>query len=258
MVIDNDIYDRMGATWWDEGNPLNMLHGSCTPGRMSYFRSVLETRLDENVSGLKALDIGCGCGFLAEEFARAGFDVVGVDPSPVAVEAGQRHAAGQKLSIDYQVAAGESLPFAADGFDVAYCCDVLEHVSDLDEVIAETARVLKTGGIYLFDTVNRTLASKILGIKVMQEWRWTRITASPAHEWSMFIKPEELSRSLEEHGLQLIELVGLAPKANPLRIIGSFAQAKRGRITYGELSRRLKFGQVKNLSVSYMGYAFKR
>ena len=168
-----------------------------------------------------------------------------------------RHAAGQKLSIDYQVAAGESLPFAADGFDVAYCCDVLEHVSDLDEVIAETARVLKTGGIYLFDTVNRTLASKILGIKVMQEWRWTRITANTPMSGACSSGRGTLPLA-EEHGLQLIELVGLAPKANPLRIIGSFVQAKRGRITYGELSRRLKFGQVKNLSVSYMGYAFKR
>jgi 2-polyprenyl-3-methyl-5-hydroxy-6-metoxy-1,4-benzoquinol methylase len=38
---------------------------------------------------------------------------------------------------------------------------VLEHVSDLDRVVSETARVLRPGGLYLFDTINRTLKSKL-------------------------------------------------------------------------------------------------
>ena len=36
MPIDNEVYDRVGETWWDEDNPLNMLHGSLTPGRFGY------------------------------------------------------------------------------------------------------------------------------------------------------------------------------------------------------------------------------
>src|SRR4030095_11598109 len=56
MPIDNEVYDRLGASWWDEGNPLNMLHGSCTPGRMTYFREILDRR---GIVGGRALDIGC-------------------------------------------------------------------------------------------------------------------------------------------------------------------------------------------------------
>ena len=46
------------------------------------------------------------------------------------------------------------MPDAA--FSVACCCDVLEHVADVDRVISETARALQPGGLYLFDTINRT------------------------------------------------------------------------------------------------------
>ncbi len=32
MPIDNDVYNRLGEGWWEEDNPLNVLHG-ITPGR---------------------------------------------------------------------------------------------------------------------------------------------------------------------------------------------------------------------------------
>jgi 2-polyprenyl-6-hydroxyphenyl methylase / 3-demethylubiquinone-9 3-methyltransferase len=137
----------------------------------------------------KNLGRGCGGGFLAEEFARLGFDVVGVDPSAVSIEAARAHAAASSLNIDYRVGAGEQLLVEDGMFDVAYCCDVLEHVSDLDRVISETARVLKPGGLYLFDTVNRTLQSKLVAIKIAQEWPLTRVVDTPMHDWQMFIKP---------------------------------------------------------------------
>ena len=93
------------------------------------------------------------------------------------------------------------------------CCDVLEHVRDLDRVIAETARVLRPGGLYLFDTINRTWRSRVLAIKAMQEWRLTRIMDTAIHEWSMFIPPEELGAILDRHGMDVVEVAGLAPRA---------------------------------------------
>ena len=255
MPIDNDVYDRLGASWWDEGNPLNMLHGSCTPGRMGFFREVLDRR---GIVGGRALDIGCGAGFIAEELAAAGFAVTGIDPSQVAIEAARAHAEGQGLAIEYVVGAGEEPPFADAAFDVVSCCDVLEHVRDLDRVIAETARVLRPGGLYLFDTINRTWRSKVLAIKAMQEWRLTRIMDTEIHEWSMFIPPDELASSLDRHGMDVVEVVGLAPRAGPLTILTALRDTRRGRISYGELSRRLDFGRVASLGLSYMGFAVRR
>lgn len=257
MPIDNEVYDREGEGWWEEDHPLNILHGSLTPGRFAYFRQVLRDRLSLDPAGARALDIGCGGGFLAEEFARLGCQVVGVDPSAVSIETARRHATATGLSIDYRVGSGENLPVADGEFDLAYCCDVLEHVSDLDGVLSETARVLKPAGTFLFDTINRTLSSKLLVIKVMQEWRLTRIIDTAIHEWDMFIKPGELDQALDRAGLRLEEVIGLGPRSSKPRVLVNFVKANRGSISYGELSRRLDAGQVKNTNLSYMGWATK-
>jgi len=256
-AIDNEIYNRIGATWWEPDNPLVLLHGSVTRARFGYFLGVLERRLQGRPADLRALDIGSGAGFLAEEFARLGFTVVGIDPSPVAVEAARRHAEQSGLPIDYLVGAGESLPVPDESFDVVYCCDVLEHVADLDKVIAETARVMRPGGLYLFDTVNRTMRSKLIAIKVFQEWRLTRLLNFQGHVWEMFITPTELAELLVRHDLRPAEVVGLGFRKNPVSLLANFMRAKQGRISYLELSNRLNAAQVKSKAMSYMGYATK-
>ena len=128
---------------------------------------------------------------------------------------------GSGLDIEYRVGAGEELPFADAAFDLVSCCDVLEHVPDLERVIAETARVLRPGGLYLFDTINRTRRSKMLAIKAMQEWRMTRIMDTAIHEWSMFIPPEELEAIVDRHGMDVVEVAGLAPRAGAFTILAA-------------------------------------
>ena len=255
--VDNGVYDRLGGSWWDETSLLNLLHGSVTPGRFAYFRSVLTRQLDAQAAGLRVLDIGCGGGFLAEEFAALGCQVTGIDPSPVSVGAARAHAAERGLRVGYLAGAGEHLPVRDASFGAACCCDVLEHVSDVDRVISEAARVLEPGGLFLFDTVNRTLKSRLLAVKAVQDWRLTRLTDVTVHDWDMFITPAELAAVLRRHGLSPREVTGLGPRAGPLAVLRGYASARLGRITYGELSRRLDAGQVPSTAMSYMGFAVK-
>lgn len=256
MQIDNEVYNRLGTAWWDDDNPLNMLHGSMTPGRFAYFRDVLAD-LGRDPRRMRAVDIGCGGGFMAEEFARLGCVMTGIDLSPVSIDTARRHATSVGLGIDYLVGSADQLPFDEEAFDLAYCCDVLEHLPDLDRAIGEAARVLKPGGLYLFDTINQTFMSRLLIIKVMQEWRSTRVFDSAVHVWDMFIKPADLTATLTRHGLTLGETVGLGPRAPIPRVLVDFLRARRGRISYGELSRRFDAGRTKDTRVSYMGYATK-
>lgn len=101
------------------------------------------------------------------------------------------------------------------------------------------------------------MASKLLVIKVGQEWRLTRFIDTTLHDWAMFIKPEELATTLSRHGSQIGEIVGLGPRVRKPVVLLNFVRANRGRISYGELSRRLDFGQVKEASIPYMCFPGK-
>jgi 2-polyprenyl-6-hydroxyphenyl methylase/3-demethylubiquinone-9 3-methyltransferase len=256
MPVDNTVYDRMADGWWDEGGFLHAL-AALNPARFGYMRRVLVEELRLAPVGLRVLDIGCGGGLLAEEFARLGCAVTGVDPSEESLAAARAHAASQALAIEYQCARGEALPVADASFDVAYCCDVLEHVTDLGEVIRETARVLRPGGTYLYDTINRTLQSRLIVIKLLQEWSWTALMPPRLHDWNMFIRPAELRRELERHGLAPGGLTGLKPRASPLRLIRALRRRKRGLLSYAAAVREMDLGESPDTSVSYIGYARK-
>ncbi|MDQ6885244.1 MAG: DinB family protein, partial [Candidatus Dormibacteraeota bacterium] len=103
---DNDLYDQLADSWWDEGGVLNILKASINPWRVPYFQRIL-TRLHLEPEGKRALDVGCGGGLLAEEFATLGFAVTGVDPSEKSLAVARVHAAQQGLEIDYQLGYGD-------------------------------------------------------------------------------------------------------------------------------------------------------
>src|SRR5262245_15552247 len=256
MSVDNAIYDRMAESWWDEGGFLHVL-AALNPARFGYMQRVLANELHLVPTGLRVLDVGCGGGLLAEEFARLGCQVVGVDPSEKSLTAARKHGADQHLAIKYLCAIGEALPFADACFDLVYCCDVLEHVTDLQQVTAESARVLKPGGTYFFDTINRTPQSRLIVIKLLQEWRWTALMPARLHDWDLFIRPAELRQSLERHGLVPGGLTGLKPRANLLRVIRALRGLKRGLLSYAAAFREMDFRESPDTSVSYIGYARK-
>ncbi len=257
MPVDNDLYNRLADTWWDERGILSHLGTVFNPSRFGYFRRVLTQTLSLDPPGKQALDVGCGGGLLAEEFARLGFQVTGIDPSGPSIEAARVHAATSGLNIGYSVGTAERLPFADLTFDLVYCCDVLEHVEDLDRVLAESARVLKPGGVYCYDTINRTLRSKFFIVRLAQDWNWSNFLPPRLHAWEKFIKPDELRRLLERCGLEPRETVGLQSRANPLRLLFLLRRYKRGKISLAELGAAAHFRAVRNLSLQYMGYAVK-
>ena len=124
-------------------------------------------------------------------------------------------------------------------------------------MIAETARALKPGGVFLYDTINRTLVSKIVLIKLAQEWRPTRFFQFALHDWNMFIKPEELLTILTRHGLQNREMVGFGATGSPPAMLRAVWLFKRGRANYRDLGEAMASGTVKSLKMSYMGFAIK-
>ncbi len=255
MAVDNEVYEREASGWWDEGHPLHLLHGSVTTSRLALLRRALQGASGRQLSGLRVLDVGCGGGYMAEALARAGCRVTAVDASAASLATARAHAARAGLEIDYRDGSAERLPVRDAAFDVVCCWGVLEHVADVDAVLAEAARVLVPGGVFAFDTVNRTWTSWLVGIKVLQDWPWTRAFDAPVHDWRMFLPPGELLAALARQGLRSGGLVGSGPRTSVADLVLGLAQARRGRLSYGELSRRMDVGEVRSTRLCYAGWA---
>lgn len=256
MPVDNEIYNRPGDIWWDEHEPLNAIRTAINPARLDYFTRILKA-LGVDPRGKTAVDIGCGGGLFAEELARMGAHVIGVDPSTSSLHTARSHALSAGLNIDYRAGAGETLPLEDGSVDIACCVDVLEHVSDVDAVIRETARVLRTGGVYLFDTINRTRVSRLIMIRLLQEWRLTACLPANLHAWEQFITPEELRTVLRHHQLEGGDIVGIGPGVKPPRLMVMLWQVRTKRISPGEFGRRARFVVTRDVRISYAGYATK-
>jgi len=258
--VNNDIYRHMGHAWWDDDvGAFSSIRFMVNPVRFGYFQRVLDQERMLELGKRKLLDVGCGGGLLAEEFARAGFEVTGIDPAPETIETARAHASTSKLNIEYRIGCGEQLPFPDASFDHVACCDVLEHVDDVDRVIGEIARVLRPDGLFFYDTVNRTLRSKIVVIKIGQDWPSTAIASvSNGHVWEKFIKPAELVKSLKRHSLDQLDMRGISPRGNLIGAWLNLRRRARGHFGFEELGRRLGLHESGDLSISYMGYAARR
>lgn len=160
------------------------------------------------------------------------------------------HALANGLAIHYEQGDAQQLPFDDAAFDVVCCCDVLEHVGDVDRVAAGISRVLKPDGVFFFDPINRTWRSKLA-----QDWAPTRFIPRDVHVWGQFIRPTELARSLRRHGLPVHEFTGLSPRLNPLRALAALVRLKLGRISFGQMGETVMLQRSTDLSLSYMGFA---
>ena len=220
--------------WWDDSSTL--LHQM--PIKFNYFVEKIN-----NLSELKILDVGCGGGLLTEEFAKFGAIVTGIDISNKSINIARKHAKQNNLEIEYKVGRAEDLP-ETDMYDAVICTDCLEHVQNLDKSISEISRVLKPNGIFLYDTINRTIFSKISVIwfadfvfrKQLAKIGVTEKNYT-VHEWSKLIKPNELYKLFDKYKMKNVETKGL-----------KLAGLKQG-------IKNTKIGN--NTKIAYIGYAKK-
>jgi len=258
MSINNEIYSQQAGGWWDENHFLHLLKTGMNPPRFGYFHDALTRQLGRQPEGLSLLDVGCGGGILSEEFAKVGCRVTGLDPSAPSLETARRHAALEGLAIEYRQGSGEDMPFEAGQFDVVICCDVLEHVKDLEKTLGEVARVIKPDGIFCYDTINRTEESRKENIFAAQDFVLTSFFPKNTHVWEKFITPEEILALFEKIGFENRDMTGLNSALPDLQVAGLLIRRKLGLLTFAELGRRLQFQTGGGLQASYLGWAIKK
>jgi ubiquinone/menaquinone biosynthesis C-methylase UbiE len=91
----------------------------------------------------RALDVGTGAGALALALAPLVREVVGLDPVPELLALARDRA---RPNTEFVEGDGAALPFPDASFDLAGTQRTLHHVAQPDRVVAELARVTRSGG----------------------------------------------------------------------------------------------------------------
>jgi 2-polyprenyl-6-hydroxyphenyl methylase/3-demethylubiquinone-9 3-methyltransferase len=226
-------FSAVAAEWWDPKGKFAPLH-KFNPIRLAFIREEALRRFSRDheaarpFENLRLLDIGCGGGLLSEPMTRLGFAVTGVDASARNIGVASAHADSLGFKIDYRCSTAESLLEIGEPlFDVILNMEVIEHVADPKAYLIDCARLLKPGGLMIVATLNRTLkalAFAKIGAEYVLGW-----LPRGAHDWSKFLKPEQVRGFLD---------------GQPVAVEGPFG------VAYDPLGDR--WSQSSDCSINYM------
>jgi SAM-dependent methyltransferase len=125
-----------GDTPWDTGRPSTML---------------MQAVAEEKITPCRALELGCGTGTNAVWLAQQGFEVVGVDLSPLAIEKARQRALGEGVSVQFVAADLFDPPALAEPFPFVFdrgCYHVLRKI-DSKRFFDTVQRVTSPGSLML-------------------------------------------------------------------------------------------------------------
>ena len=147
-----EIFDHPRFTQGSEKERRAMMQASA----LAKYKSELEYPWDHYfgmelrpwLEGKRVLDLGCFTGgrgvAWAERYGVA--QLLGVDVAEPYIVAANEFAASRGVAAEFRLARGERLPFADASLDAVLSFDVMEHVQDVAQTLAECRRVLRRGG----------------------------------------------------------------------------------------------------------------
>lgn len=209
-------FESLAHRWWDEQGPFWPLH-RLNAFRVDYVRQKASAALGRHAggaqpfAGLKVLDIGCGGGILSESVARLGARVTGIDIAEKNIQVSRLHAQWSELDIDYQLTTVEDLAASRAQFDLVLNMEVVEHVEQLPEFLAQCARLVRPGGVMVVATINRTLIAWLTAIIAAE--RVLRWLPKGTHHFRKLVKPKEVIAGLGPQ-FRVLERTGV--RVNPL------------------------------------------
>jgi len=95
----------------------------------------------------EALDVACGPGLVACDFAEHAARVAGIDLTPAMIEQARRLQAEKGLTnLEWRVGDVSNLPFADSAFSIVFTRFSFHHLLDPARALGEMARVCRPGG----------------------------------------------------------------------------------------------------------------
>lgn len=195
-------FGDLAHRWWDREGEFRPLH-EINPLRLEWIAARVP------LDGLRAIDVGCGGGILAEAMAARGAGVTGIDLSEKPLRVAQLHLHESGHAIDYRLESAEAVAAREGGvYDLVTCMEMLEHVPDPASAVAACASLARPGGAVFFSTINRNPRAYLFAV-IGAEYL-LGLLPKGTHDYERFMRPAELSRWARDGGLELQELRGLA------------------------------------------------
>jgi len=105
----------------------------------------------------KIIDVGCNRGSLIYNLYKQGYkNVYGIDINKESIKQGKGNYKSIKTKL--RTYDGKEVPFKRETFDVILMFDVIEHIPNVGTFLKEEIyRVLKNGGMFIFQTPNKPI-----------------------------------------------------------------------------------------------------
>jgi len=160
-MTDHNLEERIVRYW--NAQPCNIKHGKSEVGALEFYQEVTERRyrvephMKEFASfhlwtGKRVLEIGCGIGTDAAEFARLGADYTAIDISTNTIELAKKRFEVEGLEGTFVCGdASDPKTYKDLGkFDLVYSCGVMHHFPKIDEMIQNAYDALEPNGEFRF------------------------------------------------------------------------------------------------------------
>ncbi len=188
-TVNRDLWNGMADDWIASGER-NWRQGEPTWGTWGVPERDVEM-LPSDMRGMRAVELGCGTGYVSAWMARRGADVTGIDVSERQLETARRLADEHGVALTLLHGSAEATPFADEAFDFAISEYGAAIWCDPDVWIPEAYRILKPGGRLVFlgnhplahvcapldgSLVGERLVRPYFGMRVLD---WTEVEVDP-------------------------------------------------------------------------------
>lgn len=180
----------------------------------------------------RILDVGCSTGDFLSHAKSKDWEVYGSELAEHTAQIAQR-----RLNCEVRHGTFESSNFEADFFDIVTMWDVVEHVLEPKELVAEAFRILRPGGALVLFTPNYNSLTRRLIFD-----RWSALI--PERHMCVFNK-STIRLLIEQCGGRIVAM--RICDINPHEIL----RGEREETLGGLKNRQLAMGRMKGLLVKY-------
>jgi ubiquinone/menaquinone biosynthesis C-methylase UbiE len=192
----------------------------------SFHTRVLDRLLTEELpENAAVLEMGCGTGRLLHHLAPKQLQLYGIDMSSGMLSVARQRLGEEEDGAQLKEASVTDVPFDDDTFDGAYSILVVNLIPDFPKMFQEAARVLKPGGLFVFNVPN--LASIYFPGGLYVNARGKTVGSNEVgHRYSHWFTPSEWKAALADAGLTVEKVLGQPPhlrlvdNASPLNAAG--------------------------------------